>query len=412
MRPERRSELFLVLETALGALRADPVRTRAALVALALAMAVLICLTSLVERGRAATLRALEKAGLKNLYLVSRPAAAKAAGLAASPLTSADAGALGTALDARGIVCLRTQRLPASSEKSLASAPVYAVSGPLSEVFGTRARAGRLIGDWDVERKLPYAVAGAALARRISPLAPAVGRIVTAGARSYEIVGELEESFSESANLGEIPSLDWDRALLVPLGTEPGALAEPDSRYSLEVAVLRLATARDADRAVREAARIAPARYGPSGAAAAASPQQTLRHYKQARRTFDRLIWLVGALTTLSAVLGISNLLSAAVSARAREIGVRRAVGARSRDIVLQFQIEGLLLGILGGAAGLALGGIISFFSIDRAAGGPLISVLSFSGLAVSSAAIGVAAGIQPAIRASRIDPAAALREG
>ncbi len=412
MRPERPSELFRVLETALGALRADPVRTRSALVALALAMAVLICLSSLVERSRAATLRALEKAGLKNIYLVRRPSASRSDGIGPAPLTSADAGALAAALDARSVVDLRVQALTATAGGASFTLPVYAVAGPLEPVFGMRARAGRLLGAFDVERKLPYGVVGASLARRISPLSPAVGRIVTAGAASYEIVGELEESLSESANLGEIPALDWDDALLVPLGEEPGAFTEPDARYPMDVAVLRFATAGEAARAAGEAPRLSPERFGPSGGLAAASPLQTLRGYKQARHTFDRLIWLVGALTAISAVLGISNLLSAAVSARAREIGVRRAVGARSRDIVLQFQIEGLLLGILGGTAGLALGGLVSLLAIDRSGGGPLISLLSFSALALLSAAIGVAAGIQPAIRASRIDPAAALREG
>ena len=91
-----------------------------------------------------------------------------------------------------------------------------------------------------------------------------------------------------------------------------------------------------------------------------ASPSQTLRQYRQTRRTFDRLIWLVALLTGAAAVFGISNLLSASVIARTREIGVRRAVGARTRDIVLQFQLEGVLLGVLGGGAGLVLGVVIT----------------------------------------------------
>ena len=191
-----------------------------------------------------------------------------------------------------------------------------------------------------------------------------------------------------------------------------GSAAEPDTRYPIDAAVLEFPTAGLASDAARRAVRLDPARFGAGGPAAVASPLQTLRNYKQARRTFDRLIFLVGLLTAFSAVLGISNLLSAAVYARSREIGVRRAVGARSRDIILQFQLEGLLLGVLGGSAGLALGFLVTLLTADRSAGSGVLSVVSFSGLALTSAAIGVAAGIQPAIRASRIDPAAALREG
>jgi putative ABC transport system permease protein len=142
-----------------------------------------------------------------------------------------------------------------------------------------------------------------------------------------------------------------------------------------------------------------------------ASPIQTLRQYKQTRQTFDRLIWLVCLLTAASAVFGISNQLSASVIARTREIGVRRAVGARSIDIVLQFQAEGLLLGILGGGAGLFVGWIVSLVAMDRT-GGWSLSLLSFSALAFGCVVLGILTGIRPSIRASRIDPAAALREG
>src|SRR6266487_1149469 len=84
-----RGDLRRAFEMALDAIRVDGVRTRAAIVALALSMAIVVCLTTLVERGRAATIRALERAGLKNLYLVAHPGSS--AGPPAIPLTSADA---------------------------------------------------------------------------------------------------------------------------------------------------------------------------------------------------------------------------------------------------------------------------------------------------------------------------------
>src|SRR4029453_14480341 len=152
-------------------------------------------------------------------------------------------------------------------------------------------------------------------------------------------------------------------------------------------------------------------RFG-EGPVRLASPSQTLRQYKQTRRTFDRLIWVVALLTGASAVFGIPTLLSASVIARTREIGVRRAVGARSRDIDLQFRLEGLLLAVIGGGAGLLAGLGISLVAMDRSAGGSWISLASVSALAVSCVAVGVLTGIRPARRAARVDPAAALRDG
>src|SRR5262249_51689921 len=149
--------------------------------------------------------------------------------------------------------------------------------------------------------------------------------ILNIGRKSYQVVGTLEESAVETAATGDLPSLDWNRAVVVPLGTETGASDAPDGRYPIDVAVLAFADANAADQAARLAAELQRADGSP---ARVASPVQTLRQYKQTRRTFDRIVWIVGLLTALSAVIGVSNLLSASVAARSKEIGLRRAVGA------------------------------------------------------------------------------------
>ncbi len=404
------AELARALEVALGALRTDRVRTRSALVALAIAMSVVVCLTTLVERGRAATIRSLERAGLKNLYLVNRPRP-RAAGVPASPLTSADAERFRALAPVRATASVRIQQKTITARGTPFSASVYAVSGRLTAIFGTRARSGRILGDLDIERKSPNCLAGSEIGK-LARLPAVPGSILSVGSRSYEVVGELQESEVESASTGEIPSLDWNRAIVVPLGAEPEAPPEADARYPIDVAVLNFGSVADVDRAARLAERIDRARYGPAGGVRIASPIQTLRQYKQTRRTFDRIVWLTALLTAASAVLGISNLLSASVFARTREIGLRRAVGARSADIILQFQAEGLLLGILGGGAGLLTGLAISLSTIDRSGSGSSISFLSFSWLAGCCVLIGILTGIRPSIRAARIDPAQALREG
>ena len=394
----------------LEALRSDPVRTRAALVGMATAMAIVVCLTTLVERGRAATIRSLERAGLKNLYLVARPSA-RTGEPGAPRLTTADAEKLRALVPARAVVSLRMKAATWTAGGAPVAAPVYAVAGPIGDVFGMRARSGRLLAPLDAERKHHHAVVGIEVGRALARLPAAVASIVNIGRQSFQVVGTLEETAVESAPLPDIPSVDWNRAVIVPLGTEPDAAEDPDARYPVDVAVLAFDDVAHADEAALVAARLFGA--GAAGPAVrVASPIQTLRQYKQTRHTFDRIVWVVGLLTALSAVAGISNLLSASVVARTREIGLRRAVGARSSDIVLQFRAEGLLLGILGGGGGLLAGILISFLTIDRSESGTSLSVASFSGLALVCVAIGIATGIRPSRRASRIDPAQALREG
>ena len=396
------SELGRAVEVALETLRSDPVRTRAALVAMATAMAIVVCLTTLVERGRAATIRSLEQAGLKNLYLVS---AGKAG---APPLTTADAEKLSALVPARAVVAIRMKAATWTAGGAPVAAPLYAVSGPVARVLGMRARSGRLIAPLDVERKLPYAVVGPQVGQALARLPAGSGSILNIGRRSFQVVGTLEEVSVEGASSGDLPSLDWNRGVVVPLGTETDASDAPDARYPIDVAILSFADAATADQAAKTAEPLFRREGSP---ARVASPVQTLRQYKQTRRTFDRIVWVVGLLTALSAVAGVSNLLSASVAARSKEIGLRRAVGARSSDIVLQFQAEGLLLGVLGGAAGLTAGLLVSLLTIDRSAAGSSLSIATFSGLALLCVALGIATGIRPSRRAARIDPAQALRE-
>ena len=401
------AEVLRALEVARNALRTDFTRTRSAVVALALAMAIVVCLTTLVERGRAATIRSLERAGLGNLYLVNR--ATPGSAVTSDRLTFEDADRLRRLTAARTTGGIRMDRRTVTLAGSPRPAPVYGVRGSLARLFGMRADQGRLLSDIDTGRKLPHALLGADLARRSPGIR--TGSIVTIGGAGYEVVGILAPTGTEGAAVGEIPSLDWNRAVVVPLGAEPAAHPEADSRYPIDAAVLSFSGPAEALRAARFARSLDRGRFG-DGPVRIASPFQTLRQYRQTRSTFDRLLWLVAILTGASAVFGISNLLSASVIARTREIGVRRAVGARSRDIVLQFQLEGVLLGVVGGGAGLLIGLAVTLLSVDRSAGAPTISLLSFAALAVSCVAIGVLTGIRPSARAARVDPAAALRDG
>lgn len=371
-------------------------------------MAIVVCLTTLVERGRAATIRSLERAGLSNLYLVNRPRNERTR---AQPLAASDIEKLRAILPIQASLAMRVQRRILTARGAPFPVSLYAVQGPMGDVFHLRVRSGRMLGDLDTARKSPYCLVGSDVSK-LAGFPTSVGSIVNAGTRSYEVVGELEDSSAEGASAGEIPSLDWNRAIVVPLGAEPEAAAQADIRYPIDVAVAQFAGAAEADRAssvVQEADRY---RYGPSGPVRVASPIQTLRQYRQARRTFDRIVWIVCLLTAASAVIGISNLLSASVIARAKEIGLRRAVGARSNDIVLQFQVEGLLLGVLGGGVGLLTGLVAGLVSLDRSGPGASLSLATFSILAGSCAVLGILTGIRPSIRASRIDPAQALREG
>jgi len=111
---------------------------------------------------------------------------------------------------------------------------------------------------------------------------------------------------------------------------------------------------------------------------------------------------LIAGISLLVGGIGITNIMLASITERIREIGVRRAVGATSRDIFIQIVVESLVIGVIGGLIGLAAAGLLT----------RLLEALSPESSLSFAVAIGILAGIYPAWKAARLDPIEALRYG
>ncbi len=139
-------------------------------------------------------------------------------------------------------------------------------------------------------------------------------------------------------------------------------------------------------------------------------PLQLLRQAEATKRTFSIVLGAIAGISLLVGGIGIMNIMLASVTERTREIGIRRAIGARRFQIVVQFLIEALVLSVFGGMIGMALGLGIPFL-VTYFAGMPTVVtpwslILSF-GISVG---VGIGFGIYPAMRASKLDPIIALR--
>jgi len=139
-------------------------------------------------------------------------------------------------------------------------------------------------------------------------------------------------------------------------------------------------------------------------------PLEKLRLAKESARIFSIVLGSIAAISLLVGGIGIMNIMLATVSERTREIGIRRALGAKKRDIVIQFLSETLLLTLTGGILGIVLGSAIPFFVTyfsdhpTAITGGSL--VLAFG----ISATVGITFGLYPAYRAANMDPIESLR--
>jgi ABC-type antimicrobial peptide transport system permease subunit len=127
-------------------------------------------------------------------------------------------------------------------------------------------------------------------------------------------------------------------------------------------------------------------------------------------RTLSLLLGSVALISLLVGAIGIANVMLVSVTERTREIGIRMAVGARGRDVLVQFLTEAVVLASLGGLVGLGLGIGVSWVMAARAEWPVLLSPEVMAGTVALAGIAGIVAGFYPALRASRLDPIEALR--
>ncbi|HET9753342.1 MAG TPA: ABC transporter permease, partial [Myxococcales bacterium] len=131
---------------------------------------------------------------------------------------------------------------------------------------------------------------------------------------------------------------------------------------------------------------------------------------KQSTQTIAYLLEAVAAISLIVGAIGIANVMLVSVTERTREIGIRMAVGGRGRDILVQFLTEAVVLAIVGGLIGLAVGIGVSRWMSVRFQWPGLLSPIAMAGALLGAGFSGIVAGFYPALRASRLDPIEALR--
>jgi len=140
------------------------------------------------------------------------------------------------------------------------------------------------------------------------------------------------------------------------------------------------------------------------------APLELLYQAKRTQRIFSIVLGSIAAISLLVGGIGIMNIMLATVSERTREIGIRRALGATKRDIIVQFLSETLMLTFIGGVLGIVLGSLIPFLVTHFGHMPTVITGLSLVLAFGISAAVGVVFGMYPAYRAANMDPIESLR--
>jgi putative ABC transport system permease protein len=280
-----------------------------------------------------------------------------------------------------------------------AFATVNGTNPAVPEVFTRPLSRGDYLRESDVDTRRRVAVVGSALAGALFEGADPLGRMIAVGGVRFRVIGVF-------ASVGDSLGASRDNEVHIPVTAAQRLFG--DTR--VDAFALQAPSADEIDRVKEQSLAVLAERY-PDEEFSAVTQDQILGTVGRILGLLTTVLAAIAAISLLVGGVGVSNIMLVSVRERTREIGLRKAVGARQRDILLQFLIEAVLLTTIGGVVGIALGvgGSLGLSAaIDQ-----LPAVISWWSPVLAftvSAAVGVFFGVVPARRAGRLDPVVALR--
>lgn len=392
------------LKEAVVSLYAAKQRSILALIGIMIGIGSVIAMVSVGAIGKHRALEQFKELGTEFLVIQANASAPGSASGSAPGIRLADALQLpkGTSTIAATAPWNQGYGEAVYAGKKVADALILGVTGSFAELNKLRLEQGRGISDLDFRSY--YCVIGASIASalRRAGAERLAGESIKLGDRICTVVGALRV-----APRGGMQSFDADMSILVPFSTAqrmfPGqgvrqitARMKPDAHHTAAAAE------------VQDYFR----RKAPGVQVRVISAQRVIEQMQRQMQTFTLLLAAVGSISLIVGGVGVMNVMLVSVTERRREIGIRRALGARRSDIQSQFLTESVVLSLIGGVFGILLG-VGSTWIYCRFTGWAfLVDPTAVAAGFVVACCVGVFFGLQPAFRAARLDPIAALRAG
>jgi putative ABC transport system permease protein len=387
-------ELRLGLEN----LRAHKLRSLLTMLGMIFGVAAVVAMLSIGAGAQQEVMAFIEQLGVRNLIVEAREAAdgqALQKVRKLSPgLTFSDLRVIQSNLDGISAATARKRFTPSKlmPKPFTSETPVvYGVSPAYKTIGNLAVASGRFFDDSETTAAAPVAVLGEAAAANLFGADDAVGRYVKVNDQWFRVIGVAGPQLTVQSDVAGIPAQDRNNIIYVPLFSSVFRLEDGQSAQKDEIdgIYLQMNQGSDIPGAAAMIRGILDRAHRSAGDFTIVSPAELLAEQRRTQRIFEMVM--------------------ASVLERTREIGVRRAIGARQRDVVRQFLIETTIISLTGGVAGILLGvglsqliGVLAGWSTIVTTGS---IVLAFG----VSVAIGIVFGLYPAVRASRLDPVKAL---
>jgi putative ABC transport system permease protein len=404
----------LILE-AVVELQRRKLRTGLTLLGMVFGVGAIVAMLAVGEGSKREALRLVSELGLNNVLVEAKsiaPDRLRELRTRSLGLSAADgAAALSVVPGAESVSYRKEIKVDQLAQgATLATASAFAVSMEYAHHSGVKVAAGRWFNAADGATMAPVCVLGPRLARTLFGDSPAVGGRVKLNHQWLEVIGVLANRANEKAEFEGVKLGLDDERLFVPWESGRARFRFTQIEDEVDSISLRLDGKSPPDVAARVLQTLIEQRHGGAEDTNLVVPLGLYRQHQQTQRIFTIVMSSIAAVSLLVGGIGIMNIMLANVLERRREIGLKRALGARKQAVVQQFLAEALVIAVTGALLGVVLGAIAAY-SIAALAGWSVAwSPLTLTAAVTMCVGVGLAFGVFPARQAAALDPIAALR--
>jgi putative ABC transport system permease protein len=289
---------------------------------------------------------------------------------------------------------------------------VYGVAPSYQRIAGFRVVEGRFINDQDNDGAAPVCVLGSAAKFSLFGSSEAVGQYVKVNDQWFHVIGIVAPQLAAQSDVAGVPTQDSNNLIYAPVNSVIMRLEDSMSYMKDEIdgIYLRLGSAAAAPTVAEIVRGILNTSHHNAGDFSLIVPAELLAEQRRTERLFNTVMVAIASISLLVGGIGIMNIMLASILERTREIGVRRAVGARQMDIVRQFVIEAILISFAGGVLGIFFGFGMSRLIALLAGWSTIVTASSILLAFIVSISVGLVFGIYPAVKAARLNPVEAIR--
>ena len=394
------------LRISFGALAANKLRTVLSVLGILIGVMSVVLLLAMGSGAQAFVRKQIDAFGTNTVFLFPKTGTAGGGTLSRIPqITAVDVAAVmesSTTIDLAAPEVYMPLPFVSAGSRTLTPRYVVGVDQNWAAVSNRRTQAGVLVSANDVARRAKVAVIGETVAKRVYGSKDVVGKQIRIAGQDFEIVGLYQR-------LGAGIDGDNDSVVHVPLSTMQTSITGSTSYDSVNLRSRPGLAAGEAERQIRQAVdrthRITDPNKRDYDVFDAARVRETSSSITNA---LTALLGLIAGISLLVGGIGVMNIMLVTVTERTREIGIRKALGAKRGTLLVQFLIESVVLTGIGGGIGLAIGSALSQIKVGDFS--PQLQpwmLLLAGGVSVG---IGVLFGVYPANRAAKLRPIDALR--